>query len=152
MRKIEKFMLAAIEHHVPWSMNNTQVSIDFNTAHVFLHGNHIASVVQNGKVMVNKDTLRLFPTSTTKSRLRDLGVDVYTKQGVTYLNGKEVQTIDLDDFNNDIDDNWTASQILKERAPHLLYELQNEFLQLAISDGEVGIEANTGNLYWKEEY
>ena len=60
--------------------------------------------------------------------------------------------IDLDDFNNDIDDNWTASQILRERAPHLLYELQNEFLQLAISDGEVGIEANTGNLYWKEDY
>ena len=89
MRKIEKFMLAAIEHHVPWSMNNTQVSIDANTAHVFLHGNHIASVV-NDNVMVNKDTLRLFPTPTTKSRLRALGVDVYTKKGVTYLNGEEV--------------------------------------------------------------
>ena len=36
--------------------------------------------------------------------------------------------IDLDDFNENIDDNWTASQILRERAPHLLYELQNEFL------------------------
>ena len=90
MRKIEKFMLAAIEHRVPWSMNNTQVSIDFNTAHVFLHGNHIASVVQNGNVIVNEDTLRLFPTPTTKSRLRALGVNVFTKKGVTYLNGEEV--------------------------------------------------------------
>ena len=89
MRKIEKFMLAAIEHHVPWSMNNTQVSIDANTAHVFLHGNHIASVV-NDNVMVNKDTLRLFPTPTTKSRLRALGVDVYTKNFKTFLNGEEV--------------------------------------------------------------
>lgn len=89
MRKIEKFMLAAIEHHVPWRMNNTQVSIDFNTAHVFLHGNHIASVA-NGNVIVNKDTLRAYPTPTTKSRLRALGVNVYTKNFVTYLNGEEV--------------------------------------------------------------
>ena len=38
--------------------------------------------------------------------------------------------IDLDNFNEDIDDNYTASQVFKERAPHLLYELQNEFYQL----------------------
>ena len=34
--------------------------------------------------------------------------------------------IDLEEFNQDIDFNWTASEILKERAPHLLYELQHE--------------------------
>lgn len=90
MRKIEKFMLAAIEHHVPWSMNNTKVSIDFNTAHVFLHGNHIASVVNGGTPIVNLDTLRRYPTPTTKSRLRALGVDVYTKKGITFVNGEEV--------------------------------------------------------------
>ena len=56
--------------------------------------------------------------------------------------------IDLDAFNEDIDMNYTASEILKERAPHLLYELQNEFLQLAISDGDVKIEPHTGNTYW----
>jgi len=90
MRKIEKFMLAAIEHHVPWSMNNTQVSIDANTAHVFLFGKHIASVVNGGTPIVNLDTLRAYPTATTKSRLRALGVDVTTKKGITYLNGEEV--------------------------------------------------------------
>ena len=93
MRKIEKFMLAAIEHHVPWSMSNTQVTIDANVAHVFLHGNHIASVLNgnlDGPVMVNIDTLRAYPTPTTKSRLRALGVNVYTKNFKTFLNGEEV--------------------------------------------------------------
>ena len=89
MRLIEKKMLDAIEQGRNFTLANTHVKIDANTAHVFLHGNHIASVV-NGNVMVNKDTLSLFPTPTTKSRLRALGVNVYTKKGVTYLNGEEV--------------------------------------------------------------
>ena len=58
--------------------------------------------------------------------------------------------IDLDNFNDDIDFNWTASEILRERAPHLLYELQNEFLQLRIDEGAVKIEPHTGNLIWEE--
>ena len=90
MRKIEKFMLAAIEHHVPWSMNNTQVSIDANTAHIFLFGKHIASVVKGGTPIVNLDTLRKYPTTTTKSRLRALGVNVYTRKGITFVNGEEI--------------------------------------------------------------
>lgn len=93
MRKIEKFMLAAIEHHVPWSMSNTQVTIDANVAHVFLHGNHIASVLNgnlDGPVMVNIDTLRKYPTATTKSRLRALGVNVSTANHITYLDGKAI--------------------------------------------------------------
>ena len=90
MRKIEKKMLEAIEQGRDFTLANTHVKIDANTAHVFLHGNHIASVVQNGKVMVNLDTLRAYPTSTTKSRLRALGVDVYTKNFKTFLNGEEV--------------------------------------------------------------
>jgi len=90
MRKIEKQMVEAVNFGIPFQESNTTVTIDFNTAHVFLHGNHIASVVQNGKVMVNLDTLRAYPTSTTKSRLRALGVDVYTKQGITFVNGEEI--------------------------------------------------------------
>ena len=89
MRKIEKQMLDAIKSHTSFSSGNTQVSIDVNMAHVFLHGNHIASVT-NGNVMVNEYTLRNYPTPTTKSRLRALGVDVYTKKGITYLYGKEI--------------------------------------------------------------
>ena len=89
MRKIEQQMVNAIKSHTSFSSGNTQVSIDANTAHVFLHGNHIASVV-NDIVMVNVDTLKAYPTVTTKSRLRALGVNVYTKKGITYLYGEEV--------------------------------------------------------------
>jgi hypothetical protein len=89
MRVIEKKMLNAIEQGRNFYSGNTHVTIDANTAHVFLHGNHIASVV-NDNVMVNIDTLRAYPTVTTKSRLRALGVNVYTKNFVTYLNGEEV--------------------------------------------------------------
>lgn len=89
MRQVEKRMVEAVNLGIPFSGSNTTVTIDANTAHVFLHGNHIASVT-NGNVMVNKDTLRIFPTPTTKSRLRALGVDVYTKNFKTYLNGEEV--------------------------------------------------------------
>ena len=58
--------------------------------------------------------------------------------------------IDLDEFNQDIDFNYTASEVLKELAPHLLYELQNEFLQLALAEGTVRIEPHTGNLVWED--
>ena len=89
MKVIEKKMLDAIEQGRNFTLDNTHVKIDANTAHVFLHGNHIASVV-NDNVMVNIDTLRAYPTVTTKSRLRALGVNVYTKNFVTFLNGEEV--------------------------------------------------------------
>lgn len=89
MRVIEKKMLNAIEQGRNFTLDNTHVKIDANTAHVFLHGNHIASVV-NGKPIVNLDTLRQYPTPTTKSRLRALGVDVYTKNFITYVNGEEI--------------------------------------------------------------
>lgn len=59
--------------------------------------------------------------------------------------------IDFDDFNQDIDDNYTASQVLKERAPHLLYELQWEFYHLHREDGNIKTEPFTGHDYWVED-
>lgn len=90
MRVIEKKMLDAIEQGRDFTLANTHVKIDANTAHVFLHGNHIASVVNGDTAIVNLDTLAKYPTNTTKSRLRALGVNVSTKQGITYLNGEEI--------------------------------------------------------------
>ena len=90
MRQIEFDMVKAIRENKPFKRDNTQVKIDFNTAHVFLHGNHIATVINEGTPIVNLDTLRAYPTPTTKSRLRALGVDVYTKQGITFVNGEEI--------------------------------------------------------------
>jgi len=90
MRVIEKKMVEAIQQGRNFTLANTHVKIDANTAHVFLHGNHIASVVNGGTPIVNLDTLRAYPTPTTKSRLRALGVDVYTKNFITYVNGEEI--------------------------------------------------------------
>ena len=80
-------MLNAIHHHVRWQSANTIVSpLDELMIAVYLHGHEIAIINQrNGFVMTNADTLRRYPTNTTKSRLRALGVNVATRKGVTYL-------------------------------------------------------------------
>jgi hypothetical protein len=89
-RSVEKKMVEAVNLGIPFHGSNTMVTIDFSTAHVYLFGKHIASVVNGGTPIVNLDTLRRHPTPTTKSRLRALGVDVYTKNGITFVNGEEV--------------------------------------------------------------
>jgi hypothetical protein len=97
MRKIEKEMYSAIVNGYNWSKGNTKVMTDSDTtgsAYVYLHGNHIATVRfcmgMMTDVEVNKETLAKWPTPTTKSRLRALGVNVTTKNDVTYLNGVAV--------------------------------------------------------------
>jgi len=94
MRKIEKQMIDAVKAKTTWHGSNTSVSMHvdargFLIPNIFLHGNHIASV-ENDVVRVNEYTLKHWPTLTTKSRLRALGVNVTTKAGVTYLNGKAI--------------------------------------------------------------
>ena len=92
MRKIEKEMNTAIRHHENWSKANTTVYImpDSLRARVHLHGHHIATVSTDGTVEVNLETLANWPTNTTKSRLRALGVDVYTRNHTTYVDGVPV--------------------------------------------------------------
>lgn len=87
MRKIEQQMLSAIHNHVRFQSVNTIVSpLDELMIAIYLHGHEIATINQrNGFVMTNVDTLRRYPTMTTKSRLRALGVNVSTRRGVTYL-------------------------------------------------------------------
>jgi len=98
MRKIEKEMNKAITQKRDWSLSNTMVRVDpdTNKSMVYLHGHHIATVDTSRSdwswysVETNEKTLSNWPTNTTKSRLRALGVDVYTKAGTVYLNGSEV--------------------------------------------------------------
>ena len=92
MRKIEQQMLDAISSRRTWHGSNTSVSsIDDVNCAVFLHGNHIADVnSETGFVMVNKYTLAKWPTPTTKSRLRALGANVYTKKHTVYLDGQPI--------------------------------------------------------------
>ena len=97
MRLIEKEMNAAINSGRNWSKDNTKVTSEqvggtvFNR--VFLHDHLIAAAAKwDGKLAVEvcKDTLREWPTRTTMSRLRALGVDVCTRKGVVLLNGEPI--------------------------------------------------------------
>ena len=98
MRVIEKEMNAAINGGRDWSKDNTRVVVeaDYRSyfADVYLHGHHIAEVFCamgcDDHVHVNRDTLRQWPTRTTMSRLRALGVDVCTRKGEVMLNGEAI--------------------------------------------------------------
>ena len=94
MRKIEKQMLEAIEKGINWQSGNTTIKwYDgiFPVMRVYLHGNHIATAYQNGDyVEPNCKTLKEWPTPTTCSRLRALGVHVNIIKGVPHIDGKPI--------------------------------------------------------------
>lgn len=93
MRKVEKQMIAAIKARKDMKGRNTTVVVDHegDRAWVRLHGHHIATYCyRTGVLEVNEVTLARWPSVTTKSRLRALGADVYTKNFVTYLDGVAV--------------------------------------------------------------
>ena len=90
MRKIEKLMIEAINNKTNWKLDNTEVSVIPLGIEVRLHGNLLATVSDSGQILPNIYILKSWPSLTTKSRLRALGVNVYTKKGVTYLNGRAV--------------------------------------------------------------
>lgn len=96
MRKIEKEMLKVCvamrnnKGNYSWNKDNTAVTGDYDgVIKVFLHGNHIASFI-DGMLSVNLDTLRKWPSMTTRSRLRALGADLVSIKGVLHLNGKSI--------------------------------------------------------------
>lgn len=83
-RKIEQQMLAAIRAGRSWQSGNTMVCGNA----VSLHGHHIATILPDGTAIPNRDTFHRWPTSTTRSRLRALGIDVSIKRGVAMIGGK----------------------------------------------------------------
>lgn len=91
MRKIEQQMIAAIAARKNWTGGSTSVKYLNGWSYISLHGNNIAQVSHDlGCSYANAETLRQWPTATTKSRLRALGVHVTTKNHVTYLEGKAI--------------------------------------------------------------
>jgi hypothetical protein len=94
MRQIEKEMLRAIGERTNWRKDNTEVCVakvnDRRIMSIYLHGNHIADIRVNGSVETNLDTLADWPTPTTKSRLRALGVNLTQKAGVISIDGEAV--------------------------------------------------------------
>ena len=101
MRKIEKMMIKAVNSKKGFTLDNTTVeylpALDTPTharieySKIFLHGHHIASYdYARGEYTPNLMTLAAWPSRTTKSRLRALGLNVSTRKGVTYYNDKAV--------------------------------------------------------------
>ena len=102
MRKIEKQMIEAIrslENGDIWKSGNTEVVIIDGAANIYLHGHHIATASRStwGKfntwdrltnVEANEDTFRAWPTATTRSRLRALGIDASIKNFQACIDGK----------------------------------------------------------------
>lgn len=86
MRKIEQAMFNAVKARRNWAQGNTKVQFDFAGGRVMLYGHRIAYTDHKGVLTVDVDTLRSYPTATTKSRLRALGFDVYTKNQQIYWN------------------------------------------------------------------
>jgi len=101
MRKIEQQMIDAVNkpNKTHWQAGNTTVTGRGHIKEIYLHGNHIATVTPFGNrgglegrsaVVVNEKTLCQWPTPTTCSRLRALGVKVQIKGGMPYLDGVAV--------------------------------------------------------------
>jgi hypothetical protein len=90
MRKIEQQMIAAIKAKTERTLGNTSVwrSETLNCMDVYLHGNHIAAIQDDGQVRV---TLAGWPTPTTRSRVNALlrefaprNAHVYQAKGSQY--------------------------------------------------------------------
>jgi hypothetical protein len=95
MRKIETEMCKAIVDRRDWSKDNTRVHFTCTgLGRVYLHGNHIADATRNyyGSIVItpNRDTLAYWPTPTTKSRLRALGVNLTQSRGGISIDGEVV--------------------------------------------------------------
>lgn len=98
MRVIEKEMLKAIENKTDWAKGNMGVFYDNNNtkygarSEVYLFGNHIGDYWYDTKEFVtNIRTLIDWPSATTKSRLRALGVNLVSHRGELFIDGKKLE-------------------------------------------------------------
>lgn len=102
MRKIEKQMIEAIRSGDNWKSGNTEVVHHIDNgifcADIYLHGNHIATAKASTwgmfnswdrltDVRPNERTFSRWPTATTRSRLRALGVNASITKGFAYIDG-----------------------------------------------------------------
>lgn len=79
MRKVEKEMVAAVNARRSWQGGNTTVSHDRDGVSVSLHGHVIYRSRDAEGYNVAEATFAGWPTSTTRSRLRALGVQARTQ-------------------------------------------------------------------------
>ena len=89
MRKIEKKLNQAIAQGKPFKLENTRLDWENNTGYVFLHNNLLA-VISRGEAYPIPATFSAWPTRTTASRLRALGICATIRQGQPYIDGVAV--------------------------------------------------------------
>ena len=95
MRKIEEAMCAAIKMRRNWRCDNTEVRIIENnylkcyTIEVYLYGNHIYKKHSSGTAMF---TLADWPTNTTISRLRALGLNICRRDNKPLYKGEYIDS------------------------------------------------------------
>ena len=91
MRKIEKQMIEAINNGSDFKSANTEVVFFAGTlATVYLHGHKIATVkkrIGDDEIEADRETFRDWPTATTRSRLRALGIDASIKNFEACIDG-----------------------------------------------------------------
>lgn len=90
MRKIEQQMAAAVDARRPFNSRNTSVVVGSSGLSVYLHGHHIAGRTEWGKIAPNLYTFAHYPTRTTASRLRALGIKASLKNGLPHIDGKPI--------------------------------------------------------------
>lgn len=89
MRKVEKQMLAALKAGKRFSLGNTLVTKE---GEVFLHGHHIATRHDDGTTTFS---MCGYGTSTTRSRLRALGIRVYQRDWVQWADTADGEAVDV---------------------------------------------------------
>lgn len=94
MRKIEQQMLKAVEEGRNWQGGNTRVHAIVGGMEIQLHGHIIATYTDTGggnwSAVPNLATFRDWPTATTCSRLRALGIGAHIVKGQPCIDGKPV--------------------------------------------------------------
>jgi len=91
MRKIESSMITAVHTKANWFKGSTAVQYNeyTYTSCIRLHGNIIATYgPMDAVVKPRLDTFREWPTVTTRSRLRALGVNASIEGGQAMIDGE----------------------------------------------------------------
>ena len=90
MRKLEQQLVNAINNGADyWQGGNTVFTRNLKTGLgcVSLHGNHIADIDKDNKATANINTFYHWPTVTTRSRLKALGINASIKNFVACIDG-----------------------------------------------------------------
>ena len=89
MRKIEQQLNKAIRARKGFKLDNTRLEWADGLGLVYLHGHHIATI-DSGQAVPIPATFSAWPTRTTASRLRALGVNATIRKGEPCIDGLAV--------------------------------------------------------------